>query len=60
VDTLKWNGIAKKLGIEIGDIIDELKTRNPDRPDKGIVYPFAFMLLGLTGYFNYKRRDQEA
>ena len=60
VDTLKWNGIAKKLGIEIGDIIDELKTRNPDRPDKGIVYPFAFMLLGLIGYFNYKRRDQEA
>ena len=45
VDTLKWNGLAKKAGFEMGDIISEFKTENLDRPSKFIVYPIAFILL---------------
>ena len=32
VDTLKWNGLAKKSGFETGDIITEVKTENLMRP----------------------------
>ena len=56
VDILKWNGIAKKQGIEMGDIISEFKVENIDRPNKAIVYPFAFLLLLIFGYFNYRRK----
>jgi len=58
VNNLKWNSIAKQNGIEIGDIITELKTKNLERPNKKIVYPFALFLLLITGYFNYKRTLQ--
>ena len=34
VDTIKWNGLAKKSGIEMGDIITEFKIENLNRPDK--------------------------
>ena len=56
VDTLKWNGLAKKAGFETGDIISEFKIENLDRPNKVIVYPFALLLLIIFGYFNYKRK----
>jgi len=56
VDTLKWNGLAKKSGFEPGDIISEFKIENLDRPNKVIVYPFALLLLIIFGYFNYKRK----
>jgi len=57
VDTLKWNGLAKKAGFETGDIISEFKIENLNRPNKGIVYPFAILLLLSFGYLNYKRRE---
>ena len=56
IDTLKWNGKAKKEGFETDDIISELKIENLDRPNKNIVYPFALILLLVFGYFNYKRK----
>ena len=28
VDTIQWNGLAKKNGMEMGDIISELKIEN--------------------------------
>jgi len=56
VDTLKWNGLAKKAGFETGDIISEFKIENLDRPNKVVVYPFALLLLIIFGYFNYKRK----
>jgi len=56
VDTLKWNGLAKKSGIETGDVISEFKTEILDRPNKAIVYPFALLLLFGFGYLNYKRK----
>jgi len=56
VDTLKWNGLAKKSGFETGDIISEFKIENLDRPNKAIVYPFALLVLIIFGYFNYKRK----
>ena len=55
VDTLEWNGLAKKDGMQIGDLITEFKIENLDRPNKAIVYPFALILLFGFGYFNYKR-----
>ena len=56
VDTLDWKGLAKKDGIEMGDIITEFKIENLDRPNKVIVYPFALLLLFGFGYMNYKRK----
>ena len=55
VDTIKWNGLAKKAGFQQGDIISEFKIENTNRPDKDWVYPLALILLGLFGFFNYKR-----
>jgi TRAP transporter 4TM/12TM fusion protein len=57
VDNLKWNGLAKKEGFETGDYISEFKIENLDRPNKGIVYPLAILLLIIFGYFNYRRKD---
>ena len=56
-DTLKWNGLAKKSGIETGDIITEFKVENLNRPNKSIVYPIALVLIIFFGYLNYRRKD---
>ena len=45
IDTLDWKGLAKKDGMEMGDIITEFKIENLDRPNKAFVYPFALILL---------------
>ncbi|MBD1166672.1 DUF3394 domain-containing protein, partial [Pelagibacterales bacterium SAG-MED07] len=55
VDTLTWNGKAKKSGFELGDYISEIKTENTDRPSKTIVYPLAILLLLVFGYLNSRR-----
>ena len=57
VDTLKWNGKAKKSGFETGDFISEFKIENLDRPNKAIVYPISLILLFIFGYFNYRRKE---
>lgn len=57
VDTLQWNGKAKKDGFETGDYISEFKIENADRPNKGIIYPIAILLLIIFGYLNYRRKE---
>ena len=57
VDTLQWNGEAKKSGFEIGDYISELKIENLDRPSKRVVYPIAILLLIIFGYLNARRKE---
>ncbi len=57
VETLQWNGKAKKDGFEIGDYISEFKIENVDRPDKGIVYPIAILLMIIFGYLNSRRKE---
>ena len=57
VDTLKWNGEAKKNGFETGDFISEFKIENLDRPNKRIIYLLATMLLVVFGYFNSRRKE---
>ncbi|MDB3949219.1 TRAP transporter permease [Candidatus Pelagibacter sp.] len=57
VDTLQWNGKAKKDGFETGDYISEFKIENADRPNKGIIYPIAILLLIIFGYFNARRKE---
>ena len=57
VNILKLNGEAKKSGFKTGDFISEFKIENLDRPNKGIVYPLAILLLIIFGYFNYRRKD---
>ncbi len=54
VDQLNWKGKAKKLGLQMGDVISNFKIENPDRPNKSLVYPFALLLLLLFGYSNSK------
>ena len=56
VDTLKWNGLAKKSGIETNDVISEFKIENLNRPNKAIIYPFSFLLIAIFGYNNYRRK----
>ncbi len=57
VDTLEWNGIAKKSGFEMGDHISEFKIENSERPSKNIIYPISALLLLIFGYLNSKRRS---
>ena len=57
VDTLQWNGEAKKNGFETGDYISEFKLENADRPNKGVIYPIAILLLIIFGYLNYRRKE---
>ncbi len=57
VDTIKWNGQAKKSGIEMGDYITEFKTENSNRPSKNIVYPITLLLLLLFGYLNKRKTN---
>ena len=57
IDTLDWKGLAKKDGIEMGDIITEFKIENLERPNKAIVYPFALLLLTGSGFLNYRRKE---
>jgi TRAP transporter 4TM/12TM fusion protein len=57
VDTLQWNGEAKKNGFETGDYISEFKIENVDRPNKGIIYPIAILLLLIFGYINYRQKE---
>ena len=57
VDTLQWNGEAKKIGFETGDYISEFKLENADRPNKGIIYPIAILLLIIFGYLNSRRKE---
>ncbi len=56
VDTLQWNGKAKKSGFEIGDYISEFKTENANRPSKIIIYPLAISLLFIFGYLNFRSK----
>ncbi len=56
VDTLKWNSLAKKSGIETGDVISEFKIENLDRPNKAIIYPFSLVIFLFFGYLNYRRK----
>jgi len=57
IDTLKWDGLAKKSGVETGDVVTEFKVENLERPNKAIVYPFVLMVLFGFGYLNYKRKS---
>jgi TRAP transporter 4TM/12TM fusion protein len=57
VDTLQWNGKARKSGFETGDYISEFKIENVDRPNKGIIYPIAILLLIIFGYLNSRKKD---
>ena len=57
INKVSWNGLAKKSGIKIGDIISNFKVENLDRPNKAIVYPFALLFLFGFGYLNYKRKE---
>ena len=57
VDNLKWNGLAKKMGTETGDVISEFKIENLDRPNKAIIYPFSLVIFCIFGYFNYRRKS---
>jgi TRAP transporter 4TM/12TM fusion protein len=58
IDSLEWNGIAKKSGIETGDVISELKIENLERPNKAIVYPFALVILLIFGFLNFNRKEK--
>ena len=57
VDNLKWNGLAKKMGVETGDVISQFKIENLDRPKKAVIYPFSLAILFIFGYLNYRRKS---
>ena len=41
----------------MGDFISELKIENSNRPNKGVIYPMAILLLIIFGYLNYRRKE---
>ena len=55
IDTLTWNSAAKKMGIETGDIINEIKIENLNRPKKEIVYPISILLFLILSFFHIRR-----
>ncbi|MDB3857806.1 TRAP transporter permease [Pelagibacteraceae bacterium] len=57
VENINWKGLAKKSGIENGDIISNFKIENLERPNKAVIYPFAAFLLFIFGLINYRRRN---
>ena len=57
IDTLKWNGLAKKSGFETDDILTEVKIENKNRPNKNIIYPFSLLFLLIFGYLNYRKKS---
>ncbi|MDA7780084.1 hypothetical protein N8922_01955 [Candidatus Pelagibacter sp.] len=38
-------------------ISKKFKIENADRPNKGIIYPIAILLLIIFGYLNYRRKE---
>ena len=58
VKNLDWKGLAKKSGIENGDIISNFKIENLERPNKAVVYRFALFLLFIFGLLNYRRSER--
>ena len=57
VKNLDWKSLAKKSGIEKGDIISNFKIENLERPNKAVIYPFAAFLLFIFGLLNYRRSE---
>ena len=57
VKSLDWKGQGKKSGIKVGDIINNFKTENLERPNKAIIYPFAAFILFIFGLLNYRRSE---
>ena len=51
---MEW--ISKKIGLSIDDQITEFKVENLNRPNKAIVYPFAFIIFFIFGYLNFRRK----
>ena len=41
----------------ISDTEYEFKIENADRPNKGIIYPIAILLLIIFGYLNHRRKE---
>jgi len=57
VKSLDWKGLAKKSGIETGDIVSNFKTENTERLNKAVIYPIALFLLFIFGLLNYRRSE---
>ena len=56
VNNILYSSLAKKNGLENGDVVTEFKIENLERPNKAIIYPFSIILLIVFGYLNYKRK----
>ena len=55
IDELKFDGIAKKQGIEFNDELTGLEVNNPERLNKHWGYLFGFLLLIII-FLNQRRR----
>ncbi len=42
----------------MGDIISNFKIENQNRPNKIIIYPFAFIFLIIFSYINFKNKNE--
>lgn len=56
ISKVDFNSLAKKSGIKLDDIITSFKIENNKRPNKDIVYIFAFLSIFVFGYLNYKKK----
>ncbi|MCZ6604578.1 MAG: TRAP transporter permease, partial [Alphaproteobacteria bacterium] len=48
VDAVSFGRVAEQTGIAPDDIVTEIDLEKPGQPAKELVYPFAYLLLGLV------------
>ena len=56
VANLAFNSLAEQAGMEQGDLVSEVDVEQVGLPPKQLVYPFAFILLGLVIVLQLMRR----
>lgn len=58
VSNLNFVGPAKNAGLNFGDVIVDMKARNPARYSARWLYLPAFLLLGLVMMWNWRGRER--
>ena len=60
ISNLNFVGVAKKAGLNFGDVIVGMKVANPARYSARWLYLPAFLLLGLVMLWNWRGREKPA
>ena len=59
VDKFAFNQPAEQAGVTFDDIVTAIDVERPGQPAKELVFPFAYLLLGLVIWAQWSRRGSE-